>query len=202
MRFPIFAKAIEKCDAVLKPHKINIYDILTKKDNSVLDNILHSFVGIAAVQVNSTNIFFFFLFFSPFAWDWHVRYDDVETWIIQIGLVNLLNTVGVIPDYIIGHSFGELGCAYADGCLTEEEMILAAYARGLVQTKVSRISMATVELGYEDIKDLCPPDINVECHNGPDSSIISGPAESMSAFVEKLQVSSIYRSGGRGSIQG
>lgn len=62
MRFPIFAKAIEKCDAVLKPRKINIYDILTKKDNSVLDNILHSFVGIAAVQVNSTNIFFSFIF--------------------------------------------------------------------------------------------------------------------------------------------
>lgn len=109
---------------------------------------------------------------------------------LQIGLVDLLTSVGIIPDYIIGHSVGELGCAYADGCFTTEEMILAAYSRGLIQTKVSRISMATVELGYEDIKDLCPPDINVECRNGPDSSIISGPAESMSEFVEKLQVSS------------
>nr|XP_050849711.1 fatty acid synthase-like [Vespula vulgaris] len=158
MRFPIFAKAIEKCDAVLKPRKLNIYEILTKKDNNMFDNILHSFVGIAA---------------------------------IQIGLVNLLTSVGVIPDYIIGHSVGELGCAYADGCLTTEEMILAAYSRGLIQTKVSRNSMAMVEISYKDIKDLCPADINVECHNGPESSIISGPAESINAFVEKLQANNI-----------
>lgn len=103
-------------------------------------------------------------------------------------MVNLLTSVGVIPDYIIGHSVGELGCAYADGCLTTEEMILAAYSRGLIQTKVSRNSMAMVEISYKDIKDLCPADINVECHNGPESSIISGPAESINAFVEKLQV--------------
>ncbi|XP_035722352.1 fatty acid synthase-like [Vespa mandarinia] len=159
MRFPIFAKAIEKCDVVLKPRKLNIYEILTKKDNSMFDNILHSFVGIAA---------------------------------IQIGLVNLLTSVGVIPDYIIGHSFGELGCAYADGCFTTEEMILAAYSRGLIQTKVSHNSMATIELGYEDIKDLCPPDINVKCYKGPESSIISGPAESIKAFVEKLQANKIF----------
>lgn len=56
MKFPTFAKAIEKCDAVLKPRKLNIYEILTKTGNGMLDNILHSFVGIAAVQVISAHI--------------------------------------------------------------------------------------------------------------------------------------------------
>lgn len=31
---------------------------------------------------------------------------------------------------MVGHSVGELGCAYADGCFSAEEMVLAAYARG------------------------------------------------------------------------
>lgn len=52
MRFPIFAKAIEKCDAVLRPHGVDIINILTNKDKTIFDNILHSFVGIAAVQVS------------------------------------------------------------------------------------------------------------------------------------------------------
>ena len=95
-----------------------------------------------------------------------------------------------MPDNIIGHSVGELGCAYADGCFTAEQMILAAHARGLAsnETKIIYGSMAAVGLGYEDIKDICPPDIEVACHNTSDSSTISGPAESMKEFVAQLQV--------------
>ncbi|XP_076226839.1 fatty acid synthase [Nomia melanderi] len=161
MKFPIFAKAIQKCDAALKPFGVDIIDIITNKDKKTFDNILNSFVGIAA---------------------------------IQIGLVDLLTSVGIVPDNIIGHSVGELGCAYADGCFTAEQMVLSAYSRGLasLETKMIHGSMAAVGLGYEDIKDLCPPDIEVACHNGPDSSTISGPAESMKKFVAELQVLFIF----------
>lgn len=51
MRFPIFAEAVRKCDAVLKPRGVDIYNILTSKDKKIFDNILNSFVGIATVQV-------------------------------------------------------------------------------------------------------------------------------------------------------
>lgn len=51
MRLPIFAKSVEKCNSVLKSRKLNIYEILTGKENNLLDNILYSSVGIAAVQV-------------------------------------------------------------------------------------------------------------------------------------------------------
>lgn len=51
MKFPIFAKAIQKCDAVLKPRGVDIVDIITNKNKKTFDNILNSFVGIAAVQV-------------------------------------------------------------------------------------------------------------------------------------------------------
>ncbi|XP_026677524.1 fatty acid synthase-like [Diaphorina citri] len=46
---------------------------------------------------------------------------------MQIGLVNVLKTLGVEPDGIVGHSIGELSCSYADGGFTLEETILAAY---------------------------------------------------------------------------
>ncbi|CAD6237323.1 GSCOCG00002250001-RA-CDS, partial [Cotesia congregata] len=126
LRFPVFAQAIKKCDAVLKPRGVDIYDILTNPNKSTFDNILNSFVGIAAVQ---------------------------------IGLVDLLTSLGIVPDRIIGHSVGELGCAYADGCFTAEQMVLAAYSRGLasIETKTIFGSMAAVGLGYEDVKDLSGP---------------------------------------------
>lgn len=31
---------------------------------------------------------------------------------------------------MVGHSIGELGCAYADRCLTREQTLLAACLRG------------------------------------------------------------------------
>lgn len=49
---------------------------------------------------------------------------------VQIGLVNILRLCEISPDGIVGHSVGELGCAYADGCFDEKQMILSAYWRG------------------------------------------------------------------------
>lgn len=58
MRFPVFAEAIKKCDAVLRPRGVDIINILTNKDKATFDNILHSFVGIAAVQVSYNHVTF------------------------------------------------------------------------------------------------------------------------------------------------
>ncbi|XP_046832939.1 fatty acid synthase-like isoform X2 [Vespa crabro] len=147
MRFPIFAKAIEKCDAVLKQYKLNIYKILTDKDNSMFDNILHSIVGNAAVQ---------------------------------IGMVDLLTSVGVVPDYVIGYSVGELGCAYTDGCFTAEEMILAAYSRGmaLIKTEIPHGSMATAtEVIVEE----------VPCNNIPyHSRYIAAVGSKLFVYLKKV----------------
>lgn len=50
--------------------------------------------------------------------------------ITKVGLVDTLRLMGITPDGIVGHSVGELGCGYADGSLTAEETVLAAYWRG------------------------------------------------------------------------
>ncbi|XP_043468912.1 fatty acid synthase-like [Leptopilina heterotoma] len=161
LKIPVFAEAINKCDRVLKPRGIDIVGIITENDPKMFDNIVNSFVGIAA---------------------------------IQIGLVDVLDSVGVKPDFLIGHSVGELGCAYADGCFTAEQMVLAALSRGLasVEAEMPRGSMAAVGLGYEEIKNLCPPDIDVACHNSSSSSTISGPEESMKTFIANLIENKIF----------
>ncbi|KAI4475747.1 hypothetical protein M0804_014115 [Polistes exclamans] len=113
---------------------------------------------------------------------------------IQIGLVDTLYAVGVKPNHMIGHSVGELGCSYADGCFTAEEMILSALSRGLASVKSDLIhgTMAAVGLGYKQIKNLIPEDIDVACHNGSESSTISGPTESINSFVKELQKKGIF----------
>ncbi|XP_015185811.1 PREDICTED: fatty acid synthase-like [Polistes dominula] len=156
MKIPVFAEAIKKCDAVLKPRGYDIVHIICDKDPKIYDNMINCFLGIAA---------------------------------IQIGLVDILYAVGVQPNYMIGHSVGELGCSYADGCFTAEEMILCALSRGLasVESELIHGTMAAIGLGYRQVRHLCPEDIDVACHNGPGSSTISGPTESVNAFVKQLK---------------
>ncbi|XP_034230761.1 fatty acid synthase-like [Thrips palmi] len=155
MQLPVFAAAVERCHQTLQPKGVDVIKILSSRDAHTFDNILNSFVGIAAVQ---------------------------------IGLVDVLRCVAIEPDRIIGHSVGELACAYADGSFTAEQTILAAYYRGLasLETDFQRGAMAAVALGYQDIKPLCPPDVEVACHNSADSCTVSGPAEVVRTFIADL----------------
>ncbi|KOB77236.1 Uncharacterized protein OBRU01_04578 [Operophtera brumata] len=72
--------------------------------------------------------------------------------------------------------------------------ILLSYSRGLVSSQLPFIkgSMAAVGLGHKEVSKLCPPEIVVACHNGPDSSTLSGPAEIIQKFVQELTALGIF----------
>ncbi|KAJ8935858.1 hypothetical protein NQ314_012613 [Rhamnusium bicolor] len=97
MQLDTFTNSLRKCSDALKSHGVNLEDILINGNETTFDNVLNSFISIAAMQV---------------------------------ALTDVLKTVGIEPDVIVGHSVGEVGCAYADGTLTGEQAVLAAYSRG------------------------------------------------------------------------
>lgn len=67
-----------------------------------------------------------------------------------MALVDLLKSIGIEPDGIIGHSVGELGCAYADGTFTAEQTILFAFlrARSILETNLPKGAMAAIGKFY------------------------------------------------------
>lgn len=157
----VFNKSIHRCAEALRPEGIDLLDVVLRSDDSYFDNILNSFISIAAMQ---------------------------------IALTDLLTSIGVSPDGIIGHSVGELGCAYADGCFTPEQMILAAYWRGksIQDTKLIKGQMAAVGMTWEECHKRLPPEIFAVCHNSEDSVTLSGPEDAITKFVEQLQSEGIF----------
>jgi fatty acid synthase, animal type len=101
----------------------------------------------------------------------------VATTAIQIALFELLRNLDITPDGIIGHSFGEIACAYADNCLTVKQALLTSYWRGKVMENNSKIPkglMAAIGVSWGDAKIMCPKGVLPVCHNSADSTTISG----------------------------
>lgn len=113
---------------------------------------------------------------------------------IQIGLVDILKEVGIEADGIIGHSVGEVGCAYYDGSLTMEQALIGSYLRGKVSkdSKLSGYLMASVGIGYKELKDMLPSGIDLACKNSSTNCTISGPAGEVEEFVNSLKEKGVF----------
>jgi fatty acid synthase len=114
---------------------------------------------------------------------------------IQVALTDFLAALGIVPDGIIGHSTGEMGCGYCDGGLTREQTMKLAYFRGttIMNSKTPiKGAMAAVGLTWEEAKKRCPEGVVPACHNGADSVTISGDAEKINVLCEQLAKEDIF----------
>ncbi|GBN00720.1 Fatty acid synthase [Araneus ventricosus] len=113
---------------------------------------------------------------------------------VQVALVDVLNEIGIIPDGIIGHSIGELGCAYVDGSLTADQILLVAYGRGkaLEDSNLETGAMAALGITWSEANKCCPKGIFPSCHNAEDSVTISGPKDSVKVFVDALKAENVF----------
>jgi len=126
-------------------------------------------------------------------------YDNVTNCMIlivaiQIALVDMLRSINIHPDGIIGHSLGETCCGYVDGTFTLEETIMCAYyrSRSIVESKIEPGAMAMIGLSWEEVKKICPPDIIPACHNSLNAVTVSGPSKSVQVFTEELKSKGIF----------
>lgn len=111
-----------------------------------------------------------------------------------MGLVDILHSLGIKPDGIIGHSVGELACAYADGCFTMEQTLLTMYWRSktLFEIDVPAGAMVAVGLSWEETQKRLPEGVIVACHNSADSVTISGLRDITLKFAETLKQDGIF----------
>lgn len=156
-----FANSLRHCADVLKPEGVDLMDFIENGTVETFDDVLSSFVSIAAIQV---------------------------------ALVDVLTSIGIKPDGMVGHSIGELGCAYADGTLTSDQTVMAAYWRGksILESELPVGAMAVVGLSWSEAKSRCPVGIELACDNSADSVTISGPLKNVADFVGQLQEENIF----------
>ncbi|KAF4841408.1 Highly reducing polyketide synthase FUM1 [Colletotrichum siamense] len=114
---------------------------------------------------------------------------------IQIGLLAVLQSWGVIPNVVTGHSSGEIAAAFAAGAITADEAIIVAYFRGYVLNRTGTQhsgAMAVIGAGSEDISERLLPGVVVACENSHVNTTISGDACAVEAMVTKFKARGIF----------
>ncbi|RYP69053.1 hypothetical protein DL769_005371 [Monosporascus sp. CRB-8-3] len=116
---------------------------------------------------------------------------------IEIAIVDVLASWGIVPAATIGHSAGEIAAAYAAGLISAPEAIISSYYRGysLVKYGPQGGSMLAVGKGKDELapyQDKLSPNLTVACENSPNSVTLSGPAEDIRAAKEVFDAEKVF----------
>ena len=123
--------------------------------------------------------------------------------VLQIALVDLLASWGVLPTLVVGHSSGEIAAAYCIGAISRQSAWSLSYHRGTVSALLKKhsnepLAMMAVGLSASDIEPFFEETrsvdgtIAVACHNSPQSVTVSGCRRRIDAVQKALQTKNVF----------
>ena len=158
---PTFRAALERCDAVLRPH-------LAQPLLSVLYD-----PTIDPATINQT------------------AYTQPVLFAVEYALAELWQSWGIKPGALLGHSLGEYVAACVAGVFTLEQALeLVATRAQLMQSLPPGGVMSAVladEATVRDALSLHAPQVSIAAVNGPRQVVVSGAAEAVAAATSALQ---------------
>nr|MBX2811482.1 acyltransferase domain-containing protein [Myxococcales bacterium] len=114
----------------------------------------------------------------------------------SLSIFAILQAVGLKPDMLAGHSFGELAALAAAGALSSLDLTKIARKRGelMAQAATQPGAMLAVSASLEDVRKIVEKaSISAEIanHNAPNQVVLAGPVETITAAQDILKEMSI-----------
>ncbi|MFI6173830.1 SDR family NAD(P)-dependent oxidoreductase [Nocardia sp. NPDC051052] len=118
------------------------------------------------------------------------QYTQPALFAVQVALCRLWESWGITPTTVAGHSIGEIAAAHIAGVLTLADAATLVSARGrLMQSLPEGGAMVAVQATQHEIRPLLDglaDDVGIAAVNGPNSLVLSGDRDALSAITDRL----------------
>ena len=121
--------------------------------------------------------------------------------VASLATLNVLRSLGLTPDAVAGHSYGEVTALHAAGALDTRGFFAVSKERGDRMAEAAATTegtMAAVKANAKRINEVlgnAHPDVVLANHNSPRQTVISGPVAAVDAAVAVLMEAGIPAQG-------